>query len=577
MTNFLPTSKKDMTQLGWNQLDVIIITGDAYVDHPAFGPILIARFLEAKGFKVGIISQPDCKTNSDFLELGSPRLFFGISAGNMDSMVNLYTAQKKLRSEDAYSPGGKTRLRPNRATIVYTQKVRTLFKNVPVVLGGIEASLRRIPHYDYWSNKLRNSILFDSKADILVYGMGERPVLEIAERLAAGEHIYKLDNIRGTVVISRSNSTGVQLPEFLNSLSGQDFIKQHKIFENHFRKNVLSQKFGNRFLIHNPPAHPLLQSEMDDIYDLPFTREPHPMYRGKKIPAFLQIRNSVTSHRGCFGGCSFCAIGLHQGKMIQSRSRDSILKELKEITQKEYFKGTISDIGGPTANMYEMNCKLDISETCQRNSCLFPSICFQLDISHKEQKKLLSSARKLQGIKHIFVSSGIRFDLALNDKEYIRQLAKHHVSGLLKLAPEHKSEKVLKLMCKPAFELYEKFWQYFGTYCKKIGKEQYIVPYLIAGHPGATLQDTIELAVYLKKSNIKLKQIQEFTPTPMTASTYMYYTGTDRKEKRINIPKSREMRLMKALLQWFVPDNKKLVIEALRKAHKPELISFFLD
>ena len=577
MINFLPTSKKDMTQQGWKQLDIIIITGDAYVDHPAFGPILIARFLEAKGFKVGIISQPDCKTNSDFLELGRPSLFFGISAGNMDSMVNLYTAQKKLRSEDAYSLGGKTRLRPNRATIVYTQKVRTLFKDVPVVLGGIEASLRRIPHYDYWSNKLRNSILFDSKADILVYGMGEKPVLEIAERFAAGEQIDELDNIRGTVVISRNNSAKVPLPEFSNAFSRQDFVKQHKIFENHFRNKVLSQKFINRFLIHNPPAHPLSQREMDDIYDLPFTREPHPMYRGKKIPAFLQIQNSVTSHRGCFGGCSFCAIGLHQGKTIQSRSRDSIIKELKDITRKEYFKGTISDIGGPTANMYDMSCKLNISETCQRNSCLFPSICPQLDISHKVQKKLLSSARGLQGIKYVFVSSGIRFDLALYDKKYIHQLAEHHVSGLLKLAPEHKSEKVLKLMCKPSFDLYERFHQYFGTYCKKIGKEQYIVPYLIAGHPGTTLNDTIELAIYLKKNNIKLKQIQEFTPTPMTVSTYMYYTGTDTKGNKINIPKGREMRLMKALLQWFEPDNKKLVIEALRKVQKQNLISFFLD
>jgi uncharacterized radical SAM protein YgiQ len=577
MINFLPISKKDITQLGWNQLDIIIITGDAYIDHPAFGPILIARFLEAKGFKVGIISQPDCKTNSDFIKLGSPRLFFGISAGNMDSMVNLYTAQKKLRSEDAYSPGGKTRLRPNQATIVYTQKVRTLFKDIPVVLGGIEASLRRIPHYDYWSNKIRNSILFDSKADILVYGMGEKPVLEIANRLKAGEQIDKLDNIRGTVIISKINSTEEQLPEFSNSFSRQDFIKQHKIFENHFRNKVLSQKFGNRFLIHNPPAHPLSQREMNEIYDFPFTRESHPMYRGKKIPAFLQIQNSVTSHRGCFGGCSFCAIGLHHGKTIQSRSRGSILNELKKITHKEYFKGTISDIGGPTANMYDMHCKLNISETCQRNSCLFPSICSQLDISHKEQKKLLSSARKLQGIKHVFVSSGIRFDLALYDKEYISQLAEHHVSGLLKLAPEHKSENVLKLMCKPSFDLYEKFRQYFGTYCKKIGKEQYIVPYIIAGHPGATLHDTIELAIYLKNNNIKLKQIQEFTPTPMTASTYMYFTGTDLKGNKINIPKGREMRLMKALLQWFEPENRKLVIESLRKAHRSELISFFLD
>ena len=577
MNKFLITDKNELKIKGWKQLDIILISGDAYIDHPSFGSVLIARYLEYNGFKVGIISQPDWRNNRDFLKLGRPKLFFGITSGNMDSMVNHYTAQKKIRSSDAYSPGGKTGLRPNRATIVYTQKVRSLFKGVPIVIGGIEASLRRLPHYDFQGDKLRNSILFDSKADILVYGMGERTILNIANDLNNGKSIQSLSAIKGTVITFGNYEGGVRLPEYTKFFSKEQFRKMHKIFEDNYRENVIVQKFGNRLLIHNPPAKPLSQNEMDNIYNLPFTREPHPMYSGNEIPAFKQICNSVTSHRGCFGGCNFCSLAFHQGKTIRSRSMDSIKNEIGVISKNKHFKGTISDIGGPTANMFGMSCKINLSETCKRTSCIYPSFCSNLDYSHRKQKKLLAEAMKLSKIRHLFISSGIRFDLALKDEGYIRQIAEHHTGGLLKLAPEHKSEKVLKFMKKPGFKQYEEFRKIFTDHSNKMGKKQYIVPYIIVGHPGSTLEDTIELAVYLKNNNIKLEQIQEFTPTPMTVSTLMYYTGKDMNGKKITVPKGREIRLRKALVQWFEPWNRKLIIEALKKAKRNDLIGFFLD
>jgi uncharacterized radical SAM protein YgiQ len=577
MNKFLPTSRREMQDRGWNQLDIIIVSGDAYVDHPSFGPVIVARHLESLGFKVGVISQPDWKTDVDFLQLGKPRLLFGISSGNMDSMINHYTAQKKIRSEDAYSPGGKSGLRPNRAAIVYSQKVRALFKDVPIVLGGVEASLRRLPHYDFWSDKIRNSILFDAKADMLVYGMGERPISEIAQQLAEGKAVSDLTKIRGTVFISKPNLGEIDMQEFSGSYTPKEFWKLHDQFEKDHREKILSMKFAGRYLIHNPPAKPLSSKGMDELYDLPFTRESHPKYKGKKIPAFEQIKNSITSHRGCFGGCSFCAIGSHQGKSIQSRSKSSILKEVRELTHKDYFQGTISDVGGPTANMYGMSCKLNISETCKRTSCLYPQICPNLNSNHKPYRNILKEVRSNSNVKHTFVSSGFRFDLGLLDEQFIKDLAEHHTSGLLKLAPEHKSDKVLTFMNKPSFDLYEKFGKYFGTYSKQIGKKQFIVPYIIVGHPGATLKDTIELAIYLKKHKMKLDQIQEFTPTPMTVSTMMYYTELDLKGYRIHVPKGREIRLMKALVQWYFPANKKLIIEALKNAGKTNLINYFLD
>ena len=577
MNNFLPTSQTDLKNRGWKQLDIIIITGDAYVDHPSFGPVIIARSLEAEGYKVGIISQPNWQNDADFKKLGRPRLFFGISSGNMDSMINHYTALRKIRSEDAYSPGGKSGLRPNRAAVVYTQKIRAIYKDTPVILGGVEASMRRLPHYDYWSDNLRNSIIFDSRADILVYGMGERTITSIANRLNNGEDINNMKNIHGTVVIGKEIKDAIVLPEFSSDLLKNDFLKMHKIFWHGFRDKVLIQKFGKSFLIHNPPAKPLSTKELDDVYDLNFTRQPHPDYNGKKIPAFTQIKDSVTAHRGCFGGCHFCAIGEHQGKTISSRSINSIIKEIKTIAADYNFKGTISDIGGPSANMYGMSCKLGISETCKITSCLFPEICPNLETSHGAQKKLLNEVRKLRKVKHSFISSGIRFDLALKDIDYIKTVAKYHTSGLLKLAPEHISPEVLQYMNKPSIKLYERFHDIYSDYCNNIGKKQFIVPYIIVGHPGSSLKETIQLATYLKMKGIRLKQIQQFTPTPMTQSTMMYYTGLDLDGKKINTPKGREIRLQKALVQWFVPQNKKLIIEALKNAGRKDLIAFFLD
>ncbi len=576
MPYFLPVTKAELTQLGWKQLDIIIVTGDAYVDHPSFGPILIARFLHSRGFKVGIISQPDWKSNDDFLELGKPRLFFGISSGNMDSMINHYTAQRKIRSNDAYSPNGKTGLRPNRATIIYAQKIRAIYKDTPIILGGIEASLRRIPHYDFWSDKIRNSILFDSRADLLVYGMGEQPVWRIARKLDAGIPIEKLTDIEGTVISSKHDYGEISLGEFSGKMSKSEFWRWNKLFFENQLNRVISYKFAGRYLIHNKPAKPLSTKELDAVYDLPFVRKPHPKYKNAVIPAFIQIENSFTSHRGCFGGCSFCAIGLHQGKEIRSRSEKSILQEIKKLVQSKGFNGTISDIGGPSANMYSMFCKKRISTICPRNSCLYPDICGHLAASHEPYKKLLQKAISIKGVKHCFVSSGIRYDLAMLDHDFIRQLAEDHVQGLLKIAPEHKSEKVLTLMNKPSFENYEKFNHFFHSYSNKIGKKQFIVPYIIVGHPGSTLTDTIELAVYLKQNGIKLKQIQEFTPTPMTVSTMMYYTEMDLTGNKFHVSRGREIRLMKALVQWFEPQNRKYIIEALKMESRENLLSYFL-
>jgi len=577
MNNFLPTSQEELKRRGWKQLDIIIISGDAYVDHPSFGPAIIARSLEAAGYKVGIISQPNWKTDEDFKALGRPRLFFGISSGNMDSMINHYTAMRKIRSEDAYSPDGKSGLRPNRATIVYTQKVRTIFKDVPVIIGGVEASLRRIPHYDYWSDKLRNSILFDSRADIIVYGMGERTIIRIADELNNGENIGELKNIPGTVVIGKNIQDTIELPEYSSGMNKHDFVKMNKVFWHHSREKILVQKFSKSYLIHNPPAKPLTSKELDDLYDLDFTRKPHPKYKGHTIPAFTQIKDSITIHRGCFGGCNFCAIGLHQGKTIRSRSISSVINEVNTITKSKNFRGTISDIGGPSANMYGMSCKLGISEKCKRVSCLSPDICIHLDTSHEQQKKLLAEVRKQKKVKNAFVSSGIRFDLALKDIDYIKTVAKYHTSGLLKLAPEHISPQVLKYMNKPSIKLYERFHDIYKEFSHDEGKKQYIVPYIIVGHPGSNLNETIKLAIYLKKHGIKLKQVQQFTPTPMSQSTMMYYTGVDLDGNSVNVPKGREVRLQKALVQWFFPSNKKLVIEALKKAGRKDLIDFFLD
>ncbi len=575
MTEFLPTTAQELTHRGWRDADIIIITGDAYIDHPSFGAAIIGRYLEAAGYRVGILPQP--QTDADFLALGKPRLFFGITAGNMDSMINHYTAQRKIRTRDAYSPDGQTGLRPNRATIAYSQQVRRLFDNVPIVLGGIEASLRRIPHYDYWSDKIRNALLFDAKADVIVYGMGERAILELAHTAASGKDIRTVTNIPGTVVIThdKPGEKDIVLPEFSKQTAQQDFWKTNVLFFTHHRTSLLWMPFAGRYLKHNPPAKPLEQSVMDEVYGLPFCRAPHPRYGHARITAFEQIKNSVTAHRGCFGGCSFCAIGAHQGKTVSSRSGKSVLKEVREIASDAHFNGEISDIGGPTANMYGMSCSLGISEQCTRRSCLQPDICPHLSRSHLPYRSLLRKCKNIPGVDHLRISSGIRHDLALDDTGFIKDLAQHYTGGLVKLAPEHASNRVLRLMNKPSFDLYEKFHHLFSSYSKQIGKKQFIVPYMIVGHPGSGMNEAIELAVYLRRNNIKLKQIQEFTPTPLTISTLMYVTGKDLDGNNIHVPRGRVMRLQKALVQWFIPGNKKLVIEALKMAKKSRLVHLF--
>jgi uncharacterized radical SAM protein YgiQ len=583
MPNFLPVQKSDLLARGWDSLDIIIVSGDAYIDHPSFGAPLIARFLEAQGFKVGIIPQPDWNNADDFLKMGQPNLFWGVSAGNIDSMVNHYTAQRKPRSTDAYSPAADSGRRPDRATIVYTNAIKQISKNVPIVIGGIEASLRRIPHYDYWQNKVRNTILFDSKADILVYGMAERAIAKIASRLKenSGSKLANyheiMKDIEGTVVISNNSphEDVVELPEYHKKFSKADFKKMSDLFYKDQSQNTLCQKFNDRYLIHHPPAEPLTTKELDNLYDLNFTKLPHPMYKDKLIPAYEQIKMSITSHRGCFGGCSFCSIGMHQTKKIRSRSIDSIIDEIKKLTKHKEFKGTVTDIGGPSANMYQMYCKLRKEVECTRRSCLFPDICRYLNTDQTKLKKMMSKVSAIESVKHVFVSSGIRFDLALLDEEYIHLLAKYHTSGILKVAPEHYDKEVLHLMNKPSFEVFEHFVNRYYQYCRKSSKKQYVLPYIIVGHPGCGIRETVELAVYLKNNDIKVEQIQEFTPTPMTVSTLMYYVHEDMSGNKIHVPNGREVRLQKALIQWFKPKNKKLVLEALRKIRRMDLVSFF--
>jgi len=577
MEHFLPTTNQELKALGWKQLDIIIVSGDAYVDHPSFGTAILGRHLESLGYKVGIIPQPDWRSDKDFLELGQPRLFFGVTAGNMDSMVNHYTAARKIRSEDAYSPDGKRDMRPDRATIIYTQRLKTLFKGIPIVIGGVEASLRRMPHYDYWSDKLRNSILLDSKADILIYGMAEKAVAEVADRLKNEEDVKDLTDIPGTVVARNNfiNDKAVVLPEFSKYTDQNEYHEMFLKFLNNRNTKLILQKSAGRTIVHNPPADPLLPEDLDRLYSLPFKKLPHPRYKGKKISAYEQIKNSVTSHRGCFGGCNFCAIGFHQGKKIQSRSISSIKKEIAGLTKHPEFKGTVSDVGGPTANMYGLFCRLGIERECPRESCLQPDICPNLVRDHSSARKLLRESRKTPGVRHIFIGSGLRHDLLLDQDSYLQDLCEHHISGLLKLAPEHKSDNVLNYMNKPSFNLYEQFIEKYRKINLRAGKKQYVVPYIIVGHPGATWKDTIELAVFLKKNNIKLDQVQQFTPTPMSVSTMMYYTEMDLEGNRINVPRGRDLRLQKALIQWYKPENSGSIKEALKKGGRSDLNGFF--
>ncbi len=590
MKNFLPMTREELAKTRKENADFIIVTGDAYVDHPSFGAAVIGRVLENRGYSVGIISQPDWKEKKDFMKLGRPALGFLVTSGNIDSMVAHYTSMKKTRKSDMYSPEGKTGMRPDRAVIVYTSMIRSCFKNIPVILGGIEASLRRLSHYDYWSGKVRRSILLDSKADILVYGMGERAITEIADRLKKDEDVKSIKGIRGTV--TRCSEKPVY-PDavFLNSY--EDIKKDKKLYTENFRNayhntdpisaKILIEKAGEQFVIQNPPQMPLETGEMDRVYSLPYMMAPHPSYGGTEIPAFKEVEFSITSSRGCFGSCSFCALVFHQGRIIQARSHESIIESAEALTESENFKGYIHDVGGPTANFRSPSCRKQLKAgTCRDRRCLFPSPCPSLEPDHRDYVTLLRKLRKLDRVKKVFIRSGIRYDYLLKDPDVIKgrkgnfleELCAHHVSGQLKIAPEHVSAKVLKVMGKPGKEIYLDFKKKFELINRKIGKKQFIIPYFISSHPGSGLKEAIELALFLKKEGFIPDQVQDFYPTPGTLSTCIYYTGFDPLTgEEIYVPKTiEEKREQKALIHFHKPENHQLVKKALIKAGRKDLI-----
>jgi uncharacterized radical SAM protein YgiQ len=590
----MPTQRADLDARKIAELDILIVTGDAYVDHPAFGPVLIARFLEGRGYKVGVIAQPDWKTPDDIARLGRPRLFVGISAGNLDSMLNKLTSQKKMRSEDQYSPGGSTEKRPNRATIVYSNLCRQAFPGLPIVIGGIEASLRRIAHYDYWSDQVRRSILLDAKADLLVFGMGERPAWEIAKRLDAGEPVSALTDIRGTAHVKTKRSEWepltkdaaryatdrkvVVLPSYEEVVADKEaFARMSRAFQyetNPHNGRTLLQPHGNEAVFFNEPALPLSEGEMDGLYDLPFVRAPHPVYE-ERIPAFETVKHSIVTMRGCFGGCTFCSITEHEGRVIQSRSEASVLREVRALSRMQDFRGTITDLGGPTANMYKMTCKDEKTESaCRRLSCVHPGICENLVTDHDPLIDLMRKVRSEKGVKRVFIASGVRYDLAERSPTFIKELAQHHTGGQLSVAPEHNNDGVLDKMKKPSIRSYERFAQAFCQASEEAGKEQYLVPYFISGHPGSTLKDTVELAQYLKQKGMRPRQIQDFIPTPMAVATTMYYTGIDPLSMTpvYTARDLREKRLMKALIFYWDETHWPMAREALIKAKMPHLI-----
>ena len=581
---FLPMTLNEAEALGITEFDVILITGDAYVDHPSFGASVIGRVLWDAGYSAGIISQPDCKTDADLKKLGKPRLFFGVTSGNVDSLVNNYTANLKIRSDDVYSPGGKGGLRPNRAAIVYTDKLHSIFPDTHIVLGGIEASLRRFAHYDYWSDSVRRSILADAPADMLVFGMGERQVVKIASRLSKGEHIRDITDISGTVIkteISKwrlmSHDGYVELPSFTEV--SQDKMLYAKAFNLHYqeqdpvRGRPVVQVHPKTVIIQNKPAMPLSTEELDRVYELPYARMAHPSYK-KPIPALSPVKFSIVSHRGCFASCSFCALTHHQGRIVQSRSIGSMVREVQRMAKMQDFKGIIQDVGGPTANMYSMHCdQWDSRGACRDKICTHP-LCKNLDTSHKKQVELLRHLREIPGVKKVFIGSGIRYDLMLADQSgYLSELCQHHVSGHLKVAPEHVSGLVTDIMHKPGKEVFDEFRKKFTSENKKLGKEQYIIPYFMSGHPGCTIEDMVELAEYIRDNNLYTEQVQDFTPTPMTASTCMYYTGIDPfTMKEVHVAKGREKRIQRALLRYKDERNYGLVHEGLKMVGREELI-----
>jgi uncharacterized radical SAM protein YgiQ len=600
---FLPVCRADLDARGWTQLDIIIVSGDAYVDHPAFGPPLIARFLEARGFKVGLLAQPDWHSAEPFKALGKPRLFFGVAAGNMDSMLNRLTAQKKNRSEDQYSPGGKTGCRPDRASIVYAQRCREAYPEVPIVLGGIEASLRRIAHFDYWSEKVRRSVLLDAKADLLVFGMGERPIWEIARRLQAGETVEQLRDVRGTChAITDAEMKALEadparrvadkktvvLPSLEEVIADKTaFARMSHDFQfetSAFNGRPMAQRSGTRGVFYNSPALPLEDGTgegrtdsvgMDELYDLPFNRVPHPMYRDQGIPAYETVKHSVVLMRGCFGGCTFCSITEHEGRVIQNRSSESVLREIRALRRMDGFRGTVTDLGGPTANMYKMRCKDEAIESkCRRLSCVFPGVCENLKTDHDPLIEVMRKVRKEEGVKHVFIASGVRYDLAQLSPKYVEELATHHVGGQLSVAPEHASPRVLEKMKKPGIESFERFQEMFACASKDAGKEQYDIPYFISGHPGSTLTDMVELALWLKKNGKRPRQVQDFIPTPMSMAAAMYWTGIDPLTMKpvYTATGLREKRLQKALLLYWNPEQWPLAREALEQAGRADLI-----
>lgn len=586
---FLPCTPEEMSALGWDAADFILVTGDAYVDHPSFGMAVIGRALEAAGYRVAILSQPYWKSADAFTVFGRPRLGFLVTSGNIDSMVAHYSVAKHQRSRDDYSPGGKTGKRPDRATIVYSNRIREAYGDVPIILGGIEASLRRFAHYDYWDDKVRKSILADSGADLLVFGMGERPITEIAHRLAQGDAIKSLTDIRGTAFITRdigSFSSKIILPPF------RDVARDKQIYAEAFALQIreqdpitgtmMLQEHPNGWVVQNPPAMPLNERELDSSFDLPYVRKPHPKYASQGVPAIQEVQNSIISARGCFGNCSFCAIAFHQGRIVQGRSHKSIIAEANHIIVSPEFKGYINDVGGPTANFRSPACDKQLqSGSCKDRQCLFPKPCPKLKVSHKDYVALLRKLRRLPGVKKVFVKSGVRYDYALADPDptFLQELCTYHVSGQLKVAPEHVAPEVLALMGKPGPEVFEQFRKRFEQLNKKAGKEQYLVPYLMSSHPGSTLTAAIKLAEYLNKIGCHPEQVQDFYPTPGTLSTTMYWTELDpRNMQNIYIPKKKADKAMqRALLQCRHPQNRAIVINALKQADRDDLIGYGKD
>ena len=578
----LPMSVEEAQARGWREIDVVIVTGDAYIDHASFAMAILGRVLEGAGFRVGIVSQPDWHDCRDWQRFGRPRLFFAISAGNMDSMINHYTANRKVRNDDAYSPGGRIGRRPDRATLAYCQRARQAYRGVPVIAGGVEASLRRLAHYDYWSDKVRRSILLDSKADLLVYGMGENAIVEIAKRLDAGESVKDLRDMRGVAYAMGASETPPD--DALVIPSYEEVVADRRAFAvatrmihhetNPYNARRIVQWHDRQAVVANPPAYPVADATMDRIYDLPYTRRPHPSYR-EPIPAFQTIKDSVTIMRGCFGGCTFCSITAHQGRIIQSRSRESVVGEIERMAESPDFKGIVSDIGGPTANMYQMRCtRPEIEAICRRQSCVHPTICKLLGTDHGPLIELMRAARSVDGVRKVFVASGIRMDLARRSPAYIRELVRHHVGGLLKVAPEHSDEGVLNKMRKPSIDDFAAFDRVFRRESKKAGKRQYLVPYFIASHPGSDLHAMIDLALFLKRNGYRPDQVQDFIPAPMDVATAMYYTGLDPfTMKPVHVARHlRDRKLQRALMQFFKPENYFEVRKALQQAGRTDLI-----